>query len=74
MSVLTKEDKLQLIDSRKKNLEYRKYSLELDLIVENAKTSSDAAAVEVIEDSIAEVDNQVSALNAELVTVNALAE
>lgn len=74
MSTLTKEDKLQLIASRKKNLEYKKYALELDVIVENAKVSPDANAVEVIEDSIAEVDDQLAALDSELATVNSLTE
>lgn len=74
MSTLTKEDKLQLISSRKKNLEYKKYALELDVIVENAKVSPDANAVQVIEDSIAEVDGQIAALDAELATVNSLTE
>lgn len=74
MATLTKEDKLQLIDSRKRSLEYRKYGLELDLIVENAKSTPDSNNVTVIEDSIAEIDTQLEALNAEFTAVNALTE
>jgi len=74
MTTLGKQDKVQLIESRFKQLEYRKYSLELDLIVENAKTAPDANSVEVIENAITEIDTQVAALNSELTAVNLLTE
>jgi len=74
MTVLGKEDKVQLIESRFRQLEYRKYSLELDLIVENAKTAPDANSVEVIENAITEINTQVAALNSELTVVNSLPE
>ena len=74
MTTLSKSDKIQLIESRARQLEYRKYGLELDLIVENAKSEPDSNTVDVINNAIAEIDIQLAALNAELTVVNALTE
>jgi hypothetical protein len=74
MTKLGKAEKLQLIDSRVKQLDYKKYALELDIIVENAKNTPDTEAINVIEASIAEIDTQLAALDAELTAVNALTE
>ena len=74
MTVLGKADKIQLIESRSRQLEYRKYGLELDLIVENAKVVPDADSVQVIQNAITEIDTQLTALNSELTVVNALVE
>jgi hypothetical protein len=71
---LPKEEKVNLINSHKRNLGYRKYSLELDVLVENAKNNPDENAISNYEASIDEIDAQVAALDAELATVNALAE
>lgn len=72
--MLTKTDKLEIINSRLRQLEYRKYGLQLDAIVENSKTTPDQSAYSIIQDAIEEVDNQVSALNSELSEVNQLTE
>lgn len=74
MTTLTKTDKIQLIDARMRNLEYRKYGLELDLLVENAKSSPSSESIEVIEASLSELSGQITALNAELDLVNAIVE
>lgn len=74
MSTLSKEEKVQLINSRLNGLEFKKYSLQLDLIVENAKGSPDSNAVSVVEDAISELNTQISALNSELTAVNSLSE
>lgn len=74
MTALGKADKIQLIESRSRQLEYRKYGLELDLIVENAKVVPDADSVQVIQNAITEIDTQLTALNSELTVVNALVE
>ncbi len=74
MSTLSKEEKIQLINSRINGLEFKKYGLELDLIVENAKSSPDANSVTVINNALSEVDGQITAINAELTAINALAE
>lgn len=74
MTTLTKSDKLQIIESRLRNLEYKKYGLEIDIIVENAKSTPDQEAINVINAVILEIDDQVSALNSELSEVNLLTE
>jgi hypothetical protein len=74
MTTLSKSDKVQIIESRLKGIEYKKFGLEIDLLVENAKTAPDAESVSNIEDAIGEVTAQLSVLNSELADVNALAE
>ena len=74
MTTLSKNDKVQIIESRSRGLEYKKFGLEMDLLVENAKSAPDAEAVSTIETAITEASNQLSVLNAELAVVNALAE
>jgi hypothetical protein len=74
MTVLTKADKLQLINSHKRSLEYSKYGLQLDLLQENAKTSPNQEEISRIETLIEEADSQLTALDAELATVNAIVE
>lgn len=74
MTTLSKNDKVQIIESRSRGLEYKKFGLEMDLLVENAKTAPDSEAVLNIESAIEEVSGQLSVLNSELAAVNALAE
>ena len=74
MTTLSKNDKVQIIESRSRGLEYKKFGLEIDLLVENAKTTPDSEAVLNLESAIEEVSGQLSVLNAELAAVNALAE
>jgi len=72
MTTLTKQDKLQLINSHKRSIEYSKYGLELDIIQENAKTTTNQEEINRLTDLIEDADNQLTALNAELAIVNAL--
>ncbi len=74
MTTLSKNDKIQIIESRLRGLEYKKFGLEIDLLVENAKTAPDAESVSNLEDATEEVSGQLSVLNAELTEVNALTE
>jgi hypothetical protein len=74
MTTLSKTEKLQIIESRSKSVDYRKFSLEIDLLVENAKSAPDSEAVLVIESAIEECSAQLSVLNSELAVVNALTE
>lgn len=74
MTILSKSDKVQIIESRLKGLEYKKFGLEIDLLVENAKSTPDSESVSNIEDAIQEISGQLSVLNSELADVNALAE
>jgi len=71
MSVeLSKEEKIQIINSHQRNLAYSKYNLEIDILQENAKTAPSAAAVTSLQSLITEVSSQLSALDAELATVS----
>ena len=74
MTMLSKIEKVQIIESRLKGLEYKKFGLEIDLLVENAKITPDSESVSSIEAAIEEVSGQLSVLNSELTEVNALAE
>lgn len=74
MTVLTKSDKLQIIESRVRTLEYKQYSLDVDVIVENAKSTPDQDALAVINTAVEEIGDQIAALNSELAAVNLLTE
>ncbi len=74
MTTLSKGDKVQIIESRLKGLEYKKFGLEVDLLVENARTTPDSEATSNLEDAIQEISGQLSVLNSELAEVNALTE
>ena len=74
MTTLTKADKLQLINSHMRSLEYSKYGLELDLMQENAKTNKSQEEISRIQGIIDDTDGQLDALEAELTKVNALTE
>jgi hypothetical protein len=72
--MLTKEDKLQVINSHKKGLLYAKYNLEIDLVAENARTAPSAETISSINTRVDEIDDQLAALDAEAAKVNALTE
>ena len=74
MTTLTKQDKLQIISSHIRNLEYRKYGLELDIIVEEAKTTPVSEVISKHQEALDEINNQMAALNTELAAINALTE
>jgi hypothetical protein len=63
---LTNEDKVQVINSRLKSLAYSKYNIEIDLIVENVKAVPLSASILALNNSMSEVELQISALTAEL--------
>lgn len=72
--MLSKEEKIQLINSHQRNLEYRKYGIELDVIEENAKATPNTIVLDSLNTSIEDINDQLSALNTELTAVNALTE
>lgn len=72
--MLTKEEKLQVINSHKKGLMYTKYNLEIDALSENARPQPNAETISSIDERIEEVEGQLAALDAELARVNALTE
>jgi hypothetical protein len=66
MTTLTNADRVNIINSKMKNLVYTKYNLDLDIIIENAKVTPSAASVSALNSSIAEIVNQISKLQIEL--------
>ena len=68
---LSKEEKTQIINSHKRNLAYSKYNLEIDVLQENAKSEPNASGIANLNSQMAEIDNQLSALDAELAVVAA---
>jgi competence transcription factor ComK len=71
---LTKDEKAQIINNHIKSLSYTKYNLETDILQENAKSAPVASSIAAFQDQIEDIEGQISALNAELTAVNALAE
>jgi hypothetical protein len=74
MTILTKTDKIQLITSHQRSIEYSKYGLELDILQENSKSVPNQEEVSRLEDLVDEADRQLAALIAERVSVEAIAE
>lgn len=74
MTTLKKEDKVQIIEARLRAVEVKKYSLEVDLMVENNKNEPAEEAIANLNSAIQECNNQMSVLNQELTTVNQLEE
>jgi hypothetical protein len=71
---LTKEEKAQIINNHIKSLSYTKYNLEVDILQENAKSSPVLSSITAFENQLEDIQGQISALNTELIAVNALAE
>ena len=61
-TILSEDEKAQIEIAAKRNLEYQMYALEVEVIVENAKTSPDAARLAVLADEIADKQAQIAAL------------
>jgi hypothetical protein len=63
---LTNEEKATIVTSKLKNLEYSKFSTEIDKVSENAKSSPDAESIARYNVLLSENATQISALTAEL--------
>jgi len=74
MTTLKKEDKIQIIEARLRAIETKKYSLEIDIMVENNKNEPVEEAISNLNAALQECDNQMSVLNQELSSVNQLEE
>jgi len=65
MTTLTNAEKLSIVNSRIKSLNYTKYGYEIDLIAENARTSPSQTTIDSINTSKADVSAQITALTTE---------
>jgi hypothetical protein len=59
---LTNDEKAAIVDAEVRNLEYQMYSLEVQLIAENAKAEPDAERSSALNALIAEKQTQIAAL------------
>lgn len=69
MTTLTNEDKISIINQHKRNIEYAKYGYEISLIAENAVASPNQAAINSINDQIADANSKLAALDAEIASL-----
>ena len=65
-SILTNEEKAQIINSHKKNLAMNKYNLELSILEEDAKDTPDSSALLLLNTQMSGIDKQIAALDLEL--------
>jgi hypothetical protein len=65
-TALTNAEKVTIINSRLKNLNYSKFSLEIDKVSENAKATPDQEAIARYTEFLADNAIQITALMAEL--------
>ena len=72
--MLTKEEKIQIIESHKRTLDYTRYNLEVSLLEENARTKVNQVVVDTLQDQINEIDSQKATLDAEIVSVSSATE
>jgi hypothetical protein len=63
---LTAADKIAVIHSHIKNINYNKFNAELVIIEENASSSPDAAKISDASASITEAEAQITALEAQI--------
>lgn len=62
---LTDEEKVAVIDSHLKNLEYNRYNLTISVIEESAVSSPNATKVSELQADISGIDLKIAALNLE---------
>jgi hypothetical protein len=62
---LTNEEKISIINSHLKNLEYNKFNIEMSIVEENAKSTPDSSNISSLNSQVSEIDVQIAALNAE---------
>jgi molecular chaperone GrpE (heat shock protein) len=67
---LTKEEKISIIEQHLKNFAYSEYNVELSLIEENAATSPNTSAIAKLNEQLATITSQKTALQAEINNLN----
>jgi len=65
-TILTNEEKSGIVSQHIKNVEYSLYNINLSLIEENAVSSPDADKISSLNDQIADLNAQKTALQSEL--------
>jgi len=70
MTTLSNEDKIAIINSHKKNIEFNKYNIQISIIEENAVSSPNEETIESLNNQINEYNDKLSALDAELASLS----
>jgi hypothetical protein len=65
MTILSNSEKRAVVESRIKSLNHVKFNLEIDLIVENAKTQTNAESIASLNAAQTSVNAQIAALTTE---------
>ena len=65
MTTLSNDDKLVIVDQKIKNLEYQKYSIQLDLQLENAVASPNASTVSNLNGNLTDLNAKIAILETE---------
>lgn len=68
--MLTNTEKIEVIESHKRNLAYTKYNVELSLIEENARVKKNQTVIDSLQGQIAEIELQVAALDQEIANLS----
>ena len=68
---LTTEEKIAVINSHMKNVQYTKYNAQISLVAENALETPDTEKVTSANEVIAKADLQLAALQAEIDALSA---
>ena len=68
-TILSKEERIQLVDSHKRSLAMSQYNIQLTLIEENVKSVKDTANIAILTSQIELIDDQIEALDAEKASI-----
>jgi hypothetical protein len=63
-TLISDDEKAEVIKSTVRNLEYQMYSAQVNLIAENARVTPDQTAIETLNNVIAEKQKQIAAIKA----------
>lgn len=74
MSLLTKSEKIQIVNSHIRALESNKYNIELDILKEESKSEQNTTLIESLNSSKTLADNQILVLLEELARVQEIVE
>lgn len=66
MTILTNEEKINIIDQHKRSVEYSKYGYELSIIEENAVSTPNQSAIDSLNQQISDLNSKLAALDAEI--------
>ena len=69
--MLSKEERIQIVNSHKKNLAMNKYNLEISVLTENAKVEPDTNTLTSLNSQASVIDNQIAVLDEELASIAA---